>query len=131
MSSKHKVNGSSSSMVMAAPTSIENLTHWLVSRQESDIHDASELELLDGDAPGPQRAPAPNLAPAQGAVIPPLRASTTDTPTPGTFPDELLWAGFNGRCNKNTDTCYSFWAGGSLAVGHHGLMCVHLELDES
>jgi len=25
-----------------------------------------------------------------------------------------LWAGFNGRCNKKTDTCYSFWVCGSL-----------------
>jgi len=27
-----------------------------------------------------------------------------------------LWAGFNGRCNKKTDTCYSFWVCGSLDV---------------
>ena len=26
-------------------------------------------------------------------------------------------AGFNGRCNKTTDTCYSFWICGSLSVG--------------
>ena len=26
-------------------------------------------------------------------------------------------AGFNGRCNKSTDTCYSFWICGSLSVG--------------
>lgn len=35
-----------------------------------------------------------------------------------TVPDlqELQWAGFNGRCNKVADTCYSWWVGGSLAV---------------
>ena len=27
-----------------------------------------------------------------------------------------IFAGFNGRCNKPADTCYSFWAGGALAV---------------
>lgn len=26
------------------------------------------------------------------------------------------WAGFNGRCNKTPDTCYSFWVGASLDV---------------
>jgi geranylgeranyl transferase type-1 subunit beta len=25
-----------------------------------------------------------------------------------------IWGGFNGRCNKRADTCYSFWVGGSL-----------------
>lgn len=28
----------------------------------------------------------------------------------------LGWAGFAGRCNKVADTCYAFWAGGSLKV---------------
>ena len=27
-----------------------------------------------------------------------------------------LVAGFNGRCNKSSDTCYSFWVCGALAV---------------
>jgi geranylgeranyl transferase type-1 subunit beta len=26
------------------------------------------------------------------------------------------WVGFNGRCNKNVDTCYCFWVGASLEV---------------
>ena len=26
------------------------------------------------------------------------------------------WAGFQGRCNKRADTCYSFWVGASLDV---------------
>ncbi|MCJ1405034.1 hypothetical protein MMC11_008260 [Xylographa trunciseda] len=29
---------------------------------------------------------------------------------------DLLWVGFNGRCNKIADTCYSWWAGGTLAM---------------
>lgn len=29
---------------------------------------------------------------------------------------ELRLAGLTGRCNKPADTCYTFWAGGSLAV---------------
>lgn len=27
-----------------------------------------------------------------------------------------VWAGFNGRCNKLGDTCYSYWVGGSLDI---------------
>jgi len=39
------------------------------------------------------------------------------TPAPPTIPpSSLLWAGFNGRCNKVADTCYSFWVGGTLSV---------------
>ena len=34
------------------------------------------------------------------------------------YPMHSQWAGFNGRVNKIADTCYVFWAGGSLAVRH-------------
>lgn len=30
--------------------------------------------------------------------------------------ESLQWAGFNGRCNKYADTCYSFWNTGTLEV---------------
>ncbi|KAI4249495.1 MAG: hypothetical protein L6R42_008966, partial [Xanthoria sp. 1 TBL-2021] len=36
--------------------------------------------------------------------------------------DELQWAGLTGRCNKVADTCYTFWAGGSLTI----LNSIHL-----
>lgn len=44
--------------------------------------------------------------------------ATDRHPDAFTVPDlqELQWAGFNGRCNKVADTCYSWWVGGSLAV---------------
>lgn len=104
------------SMGTEAPSFVESLTHWLVSRQATDMDEASELEFSDGDAPGSHQGPGPNLFPAQGAVVPPLRTSATGTPMSGTLSGKLLWAGFNGRCNKNCDTCYSFWAGGALAA---------------
>lgn len=28
--------------------------------------------------------------------------------------DETQFVGFNGRCNKSVDTCYSFWVTASL-----------------
>ncbi|KAK9480925.1 terpenoid cyclases/protein prenyltransferase alpha-alpha toroid [Lipomyces japonicus] len=44
--------------------------------------------------------------------------------------DDVVVAGFNGRLNKQVDTCYSFWVGGTLALlpansssfSHTGLM---------
>jgi geranylgeranyl transferase type-1 subunit beta len=30
--------------------------------------------------------------------------------------DTIMCAGFNGRCNKVADTCYSFWNGATLLV---------------
>ena len=36
--------------------------------------------------------------------------------TSETIVEDPHWAGFNGRCNKVADTCYSFWVGGSLGV---------------
>jgi geranylgeranyl transferase type-1 subunit beta len=34
--------------------------------------------------------------------------------------DTIPCAGFNGRCNKVADTCYSFWNGATLAVSDSG-----------
>lgn len=32
---------------------------------------------------------------------------------------DMRWVGFDGRCNKPADTCYTFWVGGTLSVGNH------------
>jgi geranylgeranyl transferase type-1 subunit beta len=29
---------------------------------------------------------------------------------------QLIYVGFNGRCNKVADTCYSWWIGATLKV---------------
>ncbi|KAI4120567.1 MAG: hypothetical protein LQ347_007075 [Umbilicaria vellea] len=46
--------------------------------------------------------------PAAVTHAPPLPLRISD--------EEIQWAGMNGRCNKPADTCYSFWAGGALAI---------------
>lgn len=51
---------------------------------------------------GPENPPIPPIIPQSPPPVPPV--------------DELQFAGFNGRCNKACDTCYSFWVGGNLAV---------------
>ena len=47
-----------------------------------------------------------------------VKDCTTRTP--------LQWVGFNGRCNKIADACYSWWVAASLALlGHLNLLNLH------
>lgn len=86
--------------------------HWLVSRQTTRLEEDEYYSLGDHpDASVSVHKPFHIL----GAVP----VSATDRhPDALAVPDpqELQWAGFNGRCNKVADTCYSWWVGGSLAV---------------
>ena len=52
------------------------------------------------------------------SVLPPLGSQPQIVAPPPIDPaqHELNCAGFNGRCNKVSDTCYGFWVGGALAV---------------
>jgi len=44
------------------------------------------------------------------------KTPTSPPPPTPTFPPPLTHNGFNGRCNKRTDTCYSFWVAGTLDI---------------
>lgn len=100
------------------PGFIESLTHWLVSRQTSDIQRGGDFDVLDEEATLAAQRPDPDLK-VQSAVISPSAFLHSATPTAPFLSESFSWAGFNGRCNKESDTCYSFWAGGSLAVSLH------------
>lgn len=52
------------------------------------------------------------------SVLPPIGPQPLLVAPPPVDPTlhELNCAGFNGRCNKVSDTCYGFWVGGALAV---------------
>lgn len=52
------------------------------------------------------------------SVLPPIGSQPQIFAPPPIDPaqHELNCAGFNGRCNKVSDTCYGFWVGGALAV---------------
>ena len=101
-----------------------NLTHWLVCRQVPDIQTTEEPETPDEEAPDARPEVAADVHPVQCGVIPPLAMACTGMSMLGTTSDELPWAGFNGRCNKKSDTCYSFWVGGSLAVSIACFTCM-------
>lgn len=84
----------------------EALLAFLVSRQTAQLSDEPEDEVLD-EIPGTSLyekiQTLPDITPRDGDAIP--------------------CAGFNGRCNKVADTCYSFWNEASLLVGEP---CSHM-----
>ena len=112
---------------------LENVIHFLVSLQTSksqeeefeasyqdstpeNAHQKAHLsqtptsttpnfQIQGGSINSPQDS-APNIPESSLSEIqsPPLSLAATQI------------AGFSGRCNKIADTCYSFWAGGALAV---------------
>ena len=92
----------------AAPE-FESLLRWLVSRQtpdlgeEPDDDDSGHHEKGDSLQEDDQENSLTDKVLKLPSIQPPDEAS-------------LQWAGFNGRCNKAADTCYSFWNTGTLAV---------------
>lgn len=81
-----------------SPSFVEDVVRCLVYRQTSMLEES--------------KAPAP-LFRVQGACLDPFEPLS---PISSSHLEELQYAGFNGRCNKVADTCYSFWVGGTLAV---------------
>jgi len=90
-------------------------------------HGTSHTELegpLDQQAtPIPPLAPNHN-PPSRGTPLFYVLGASIENPPPRVArssaveidPAALLWVGFSGRCNKFADTCYSWWAGGTLAM---------------
>lgn len=107
---------------MAWPTaeSIERLLGWLVSRQTSVLREEENsypAETGTSIPTGGDEVQASVQAEEQKhPVVPP---SSTSPEEPGMELSDgasRQFAGFTGRCNKAADTCYAFWAGGSLQV---------------
>ncbi|OJJ47458.1 hypothetical protein ASPZODRAFT_130926 [Penicilliopsis zonata CBS 506.65] len=82
----------------------ESLVRWLVSRQTSELgeEESDDDEEEDEDENDETHALRLNI---QGLTL--------DDKIFGLHALEpcrsIQWAGFNGRCNKLADTCYSFW----------------------
>lgn len=68
--------------------------HWLLSRQTQDCDSLDEEDVS-----------------AAASILPGSQLHDNSS-----MPDlgQVHCAGFNGRCNKLSDTCYSFWVSGSL-----------------
>jgi prenyltransferase beta subunit len=100
-------------MALLSPGSreFEHLLTWLVSRQTSDLGEEESDEEDDGPpdrSDGLQHGTSNLSLDEKIALLPNLRPPTEES---------LHWAGFNGRCNKYADTCYSLWNAGTLVVG--------------
>ena len=100
---------------------VEDILHWLVMRQTSMLSENDDGN--DDEEAGPSESHAreqegmaashSSLVAAQIEHQPP---HSSESNTNETNIEDLYRAGFNGRCNKVADTCYSFWVGGSLGV---------------
>ncbi|KAL9584561.1 MAG: hypothetical protein Q9212_002052 [Teloschistes hypoglaucus] len=95
----------------------QRLVGWLVSLQtptlqeddvsapdvlESSVHADAGEEIINPTIEAAQVVPPESVGPV-AEMIEPLK-------------EDLLWAGMTGRSNKIADTCYAFWAGGSLQI---------------
>ncbi|KAL3417867.1 prenyltransferase and squalene oxidase [Phlyctema vagabunda] len=86
-------------------TDLPNTIRWLVSRQlESEEEEESDDEVEDSELRKQREA----LVGIHKDEEPPSLADITL--------DETQIVGFNGRCNKLADTCYSFWVTASLDI---------------
>ncbi|KAL4930622.1 protein geranylgeranyltransferase type I subunit CDC43 [Aspergillus undulatus] len=103
-------NGSTRApLISPGSPQFEALVRWLVARQTHELGDDEEDEA----AGVPNENDAQNLAKA----VDKLSLDEGIDALPATQPpseESLQWAGFNGRCNKYADTCYSFWNGATL-----------------
>jgi geranylgeranyl transferase type-1 subunit beta len=90
---------------------------WLASRQTDKLlgeeDGEEEEEVADNDnEEEPTTAEVGGRA-ATESVDDLIRGLSNMTPLSGAT---ISCAGFNGRCNKLADTCYSFWNGAALKV---------------
>lgn len=81
---------------------------------------ADEGESREGAAPPVfhVQGASTELGVVTDSALPPIGSQPLLVAPPPIDPalHELNCAGFNGRCNKASDTCYGFWVGGALAV---------------
>jgi geranylgeranyl transferase type-1 subunit beta len=91
----------------------EMLLAWLASRQTGELGEEEEEENDEDDeteAIVPDTQPTEDLTRSLEEKIIALPGLTA------LAADSVPCAGFNGRCNKFADTCYSFWNGATLMV---------------
>ncbi|KAF4637117.1 hypothetical protein G7Y89_g955 [Cudoniella acicularis] len=99
---------------------IDAAIRWLVSRQvgyqEEEDEEEEEEEEGGGELPMKEQRDA-------------LAGVYKDSPfVPGLSLEKDEFVGFNGRCNKNVDTCYTFWVGAALdMLGENNTKLVDLD----
>ncbi|KAJ6135977.1 Terpenoid cyclases/protein prenyltransferase alpha-alpha toroid [Penicillium capsulatum] len=114
----HRVADDTRTVPLLSPGSrnFETLVGWLASRQTDDL---GENEDDDSDEEGRTRETGFQHEHEQpvAAKAGSIEDHILDLPAMTPFPAATIpCAGFNGRCNKVADTCYSFWNGATLMV---------------
>lgn len=96
----------------------EALVNWLASRQTSELGEEDEDEEEGEADEGEERIQGENQPNDDTESHRPiLEEDILALPLLASIGDESIpCAGFNGRCNKVADTCYSFWNGATLMV---------------
>ncbi|KAJ5894375.1 Terpenoid cyclases/protein prenyltransferase alpha-alpha toroid [Penicillium taxi] len=117
-----KVDTRSVKLLSPGTENFEALVGWLASRQTSELgEDDDEDEEDDEDeANGESRETARSAQDADSA--PDAKSESIEDrilalpESIALSADSIPCAGFNGRCNKIADTCYSFWNGATLVM---------------
>lgn len=90
--------------------------NWLASRQTDNLgeeDDENEDEDENENEDETKSSDEKGAGTETGSVAERVLALPSLTEIAG---DTIACAGFNGRCNKVADTCYSFWNGATLLV---------------
>ncbi|KAL4741703.1 terpenoid cyclases/protein prenyltransferase alpha-alpha toroid [Aspergillus similis] len=109
----NRVSDDSRRVPLVSPGSdqFESLVRWLVSRQTNELGDEDEDDENEDDECDDLNSPADDVQGLSEAVNE-LDLHKSIDALPSILPpgeESVQWAGFNGRCNKDADTCYSFW----------------------
>ena len=104
---------------------LQDALRWLVGRQTACLYDSHDEDDEEEGVHTVDPGAMPQLCHEQATLAYGSQGMSMAPPAPlqpASKPlqiptEETLWAGFNGRCNKPADTCYSFWVGASLSVG--------------
>ena len=121
----------------ASQAFVQNLLHWLVSRQTSILTDYRKFddgencsdedpEILGKSEEEQSGSSRQSFSIQRSIPVPPSPDLEERSQYSEVEAEDLSCAGFNGRCNKPADTCYSFWVGGALGVCFRLYHSLHL-----
>ncbi|KAL4868783.1 hypothetical protein BDV12DRAFT_169017 [Aspergillus spectabilis] len=96
------------SLISPGSKQFDSVVRWLVSRQTTELGEEDEEDEEESDSDDPVHDDVQSLAKAVDGLVINERIDTLPNLLSPSW-ESLQWAGFNGRCNKYADTCYSFW----------------------
>ncbi|KAI9695761.1 MAG: hypothetical protein M1820_008433 [Bogoriella megaspora] len=98
----------------AALTQLDEIVHWLVSRQTATLDEEDEFDTNSDETDTPKTCHDSHSFVKLSSF--PSKMGEIAYASRPTSNFELQWLGFNGRCNKIADTCYAWWVCGTLSI---------------